>query len=160
LSDFLLTVAEIAIALAGFSGVVIAFGHGIAGQPNFRLSLLLTLSGEVVLFSLFPILLSLRLSEQLVWLVAAPLYGTVHVGQLVYSVVGYQDAKAGMATPRLDKVLMTIGTGLSVALVATGFLGSVSDIQILYASLLLFALCVAGTQFYRLLMVIWRKGES
>ncbi|MGK0223757.1 MAG: hypothetical protein ACI9ON_003004 [Limisphaerales bacterium] len=154
MNDLLFTTAEIAIALAGFSGVVVAFRGGVGGLPTFRLSLLLSLSAEVVLFSFVPILSALKLSGATAWIVPGVLYGLVHLAHIAYSVFGYQAEKVDVKTPPLDKVLMLIGAVFSVSLVGACMFGTLSDIQILYGGLLIFVLCVAGTQFFRLLMLL------
>ena len=156
MNDFLLTTAEIAIALAGFSGVVVAFGRGVAGLPSFRLKLLLSLSGETVLFSLIPFVVGLKLTDALTWFVVAITYRITHLAHIAYSIFGYQSERAEMSTPNLDKALMTIGALLGMSLIGTA---SPSDTQTIYASLLVFVLCVAGTQFLRLLLLV-QEGRS
>ena len=159
MNDFLLTTAEIAIALAGFSGVVVAFGRGVAGLPSFRLKLLLSLSGETVLFSLIPFVFGLKLTDAHTWFVVAITYGITHLVHIAYSIFGYQSERAGTSTPNLDKALMTIGALLGMSLIGTALIGSPSDTQTIYASLLVFVLCVAGTQFLRLLLLV-QEGRS
>jgi hypothetical protein len=156
MTEILQTLAEIAIALAGFSGVAIAFGGGIKGLPSVRLSLLLSLSGEVVLFSLIPMLLLVRLDESQSWVLAGAIYGLVHLVHIGRSIFGYSSEKTGIKRPRLDQLLMAIGALLSASLLYVVLTGSTPDIQIVYGTLLVFVLSVAGSQFYRLLMVLQR----
>jgi len=61
--DALQTIAEIAIAIAGFAGIVAVMGRRAGGEwiePDlFRLHMLLRLSFEVVLFAFLPLVLAL-----------------------------------------------------------------------------------------------------
>ena len=152
MSDFLQTLAEIAIALAGFSGVVVAFGGGIKSLQSFRLSLLLSLSGEVVIFSLLPVLLLIRFDEATTWKVLGILYGLVHLFHVALSFFGYSREESGASRPKFDNFLMAIGTAISAGLLFVGVGGQTNNIQVAYGGLLVFVVFVAGTQFFRLLM--------
>ena len=160
MSDLLQTLAEVAIALAGFSGVVIAFGGGIKALPSVRLSLLLTLSGEVVLFSLIPILLLLKFEETPAWTVSGLLYGVAHLLHIARSVVMYNPAETGTKRPLLDKMLMSVGALLSLSLVTFSVVGQTADIQFFYSALLMFVLSVAGSQFFRILMHLQKQRSA
>jgi hypothetical protein len=156
-SENLQTLAEIAVALAGFSGVVIAFGGGIKGLPSFRLSLLLSLSGEVVFFSLVPLILLMKFDASLTWSIAGASYGLVHLGHVAHSFFRYGKYRTSEKRPLLDKALMSIGPILSLTLLYLGLLGSTQDTQFIYGVLLVFVLSVAGSQFFRLLMHLQRQ---
>jgi len=78
-SDLLLTTAQLAIALAGFSAIVVALN----GRPirewddtdRLNLRCLLQVSIYVLVFSLFPYLLAVSLDDADVWKYALLIYG-------------------------------------------------------------------------------------
>ena len=152
--DLLQTLAEIAIALAGFSGVVVAFGGRNKSLPSFRLSLLLSLSGEVALFSLIPMLLLIKFDEPKTWTIAGTLYGLVHLSHVAFSFFESRREQTTIGIPKIDLVLMVIGASLSSSLLYLSLGGETLNVQIVYGGLLVFVLSVAGAQFFRLLMAL------
>jgi hypothetical protein len=75
-ADLLTTLAQLGVAMAGFSGIVVVLGARATGQWSSRerelLSILLGASGAVVLWSILPLLLlAADLSERRVWLLSS-----------------------------------------------------------------------------------------
>jgi hypothetical protein len=82
-SDFLALTAQLAVGIAGFSGVIVALeSRDVRGWPARRrrdLRILLQVSGMALLFSLLP-LVSYRLVERPVfWNWALGIYGAAHM---------------------------------------------------------------------------------
>ncbi len=84
----LTTLAEVAIAIAGFSGIVVALQNRAlvwSETDKMRFSMLLQVSFEGVAFSLIPIVLYLmHLSEPLVWRWSSGLWLVCIAGMLAY----------------------------------------------------------------------------
>ena len=81
-SEELLTIAELAIALAGFSGVVVAFGHKgqLTAIDRMRFFCLLTLSVGVAVMAFLPAVLHLLgISGSLLWRVPSTVFLVVSV---------------------------------------------------------------------------------
>lgn len=75
-TDLLTTLAQLGVALAGFSGIVVVLGARATGQWSSRerqlLGVLLGTSGSVVLWSILPLLLlAAEVSERRVWLLSS-----------------------------------------------------------------------------------------
>ena len=89
-TEVLVGIAEIAIALAGFSGVVVVFGSRSSGQwdpsDRLRLAFLLEASFSAGGFALATIaLLSLPIVPDLVWAIVSGSWGTFMCGSLYSS---------------------------------------------------------------------------
>ncbi|MCP5178370.1 MAG: hypothetical protein H6994_00505 [Pseudomonadales bacterium] len=144
-------IGQVAIGVAGFSGVIV-FLQERDNVADFRLRSLISLAAEVIFFSFLPPLLSLVVAQE--WKVAALIYAVVHAGQIVWSFVNYRglDADRSAGYIPLDNVLMGIGALFSVALVACALLAPVNITQFGYTALLLWALGIAGVQFIRIVL--------
>jgi hypothetical protein len=75
-ADLLATLAQLGVALAGFSGIVVVLGARASGEWSTRerqlLSALLATSGGVILWSLLPLLLlAAGLADPSVWLLSS-----------------------------------------------------------------------------------------
>jgi hypothetical protein len=85
-SEELLTIAELAIAIAGFSGVVVAFGHRGELTPvdRWRFASLLAISmGAAVLAFLPSVLHLLGISGSFLWRVSSAMYLGISVAHLI-----------------------------------------------------------------------------
>ena len=117
--DALTTLAEIAIAIAGFSGIAAVLGRRNQGEwsPSdvVRLRSLLVVSFTIVIFCFFPIILSLAVADsEKVWAVSS---GAWIVQSVVAILFGVRDAR---------QVVRTTGEALDrkfVGLVALLFVG-------------------------------------
>jgi hypothetical protein len=75
-ADLLTTLAQLGVALAGFSGIVVVLGARATGHWSSRerqlLNILLGTGGSVILWSILPLLLlAAQLSERRVWLISS-----------------------------------------------------------------------------------------
>ena len=106
--DYLVTVAQIAIAIAGFSSIVEALStrhvqHWTdVERYNFRT--LLQVSAMALFFSLLPMVLVQLWDEYVAWRVALFVYGIFHLAD-----VGSFMLKFPPGAPGLVKITMTIG---------------------------------------------------
>jgi hypothetical protein len=88
-TDLLATLAQLGVALAGFSGIVVVLGSRASGEWSLRerqlLSALLATSGSVILWSILPLLLlAAALSDPRVWLLSS---GSWFIAQLAILVI-------------------------------------------------------------------------
>jgi hypothetical protein len=126
-ADLLTTFAQLGVALAGFSGVVVALGARPTGQWSSReqqlLTILLGTGGGVILWSILPLLLlAAELSERKVWLISS---GSWCLAQGAVLVVRAR----GLAR---DRDAQTQERGL----VTFAFLGGISALAIQLANLI------------------------
>ena len=87
-SETLRTLAEVAVALTGFTGIVAILGRRAGGEWSplelLRLRMLLETSLGVLFLSLLPVLfLTLRPSKESLWCVCNSLQGVLHLGGAV-----------------------------------------------------------------------------
>ena len=160
----LLTIAQISVALAGFSSVVIALrGAGPSAwspQDRFGLGNVLGASVGTLVGSLLPFPLTyLGWSSELVWGVVNATFGILvlgAVGFLAFSVAG------GSVPPRTPRVFWSfIGSGFLVAgmllLSAAGLIFPSGPSLILFA--LIWALVAAFAQLATFVLVTWSGGS-
>ena len=152
--DTLQTFAEVAIGVAGFTGVIVAFRKVTDPLGQFRLKSLLSLSGEVILFSFVPQMLTTVLGPKLLWSTAAVAYGIFHIAQIVFSYRAIKSVEEMVDfVEALDQKSMIIGVLISVSLIIAGFSGYTNIAQLVYTVLLLWAIGIAGLQFLRILLL-------
>ncbi len=113
-SDELLTIAELAIALAGFSGVVVAFAHQgrLTAIDRWRFAGLLTLSMGAALVAFVPSLLHfLGLAGSALWRGSSVAFIVVAVLFLTLVAVGRSSQPLDTDTPRL---FLVINIGITI----------------------------------------------
>ncbi len=159
--DILTTMAEIAIALAGFSGIVAVLGRHASGswseEDRLRLGILLQTSFGAVCWSLAPLLLfSAEASPQLTWLLTSGGYAAYLTGSMAYRV--YRVRAVARAHPEIPidrgyAALMFFG-GFAVVALAVANAWSLQTLWP-HAVCVLFSLIVGFIQFVRLLRSSW-----
>ncbi len=125
-AEALLTLAEIATTLAGFSGLVAAFRGRSLEEWHPRdlliLWLILGLGGLSMLFSLLPIpMFQAGLATRTIWRLASLcFFACLLVAMTVALVASRRVARAGhrVRTPRVNAAATSIGAASAVALVA------------------------------------------
>ena len=142
-NDIFVLVAELAVAIAGFSSVVVAVGRrpvtdwSPGEQRNLRI--LLQVSGIAILFSLFPLILQRGIDSPAFWNLALAVYGFVHmvdVSTFLFRPV-----------PGESQIPPIIGLALALFSIAVAALGSATLAEITYLSVLVWHLAVAGMGF-------------
>jgi hypothetical protein len=110
------TVAQIAIALIGFSGIVIVFGERSAAkwtaEEAMRLYALLAPSFTALLCSFVPILLATEVtSTEVVWRLSNAVLGALHLANLGWFLINTWGAKATLG----QKINGAVGFGVIAA---------------------------------------------
>ncbi len=159
--EILHTLAEVATAFAGFTGIVVVLGRRSIGEWRSNektiVSVLLASSLGVVLFAFVPDLGSAaQLSPSTTWRVSAFLFASYHLVVILASIVAIRRALArGEMLPIPKSLLLPVFTaGFSVIaaqyLTAMGLLGA--WLFFFYLLGLLWLLCIATLMFTVLLL--------
>jgi hypothetical protein len=153
-AETLRTIAEVATAFAGFSGVVVVLGHRAQREWTYRdtmaIGMLLLSSLGVVFFAFIPLLIDA--AGVPVWRVSNGLLGAYHLLFLIWSVNHIRARKVELLIPRS---LFHPGTAVGLASIALNALVAVGLFQSLtffaYLAGLLWLLVIAVTCFAGLL---------
>ena len=150
---------EVAISIAGFSGIVAAVGHRSAGQWNdhdqLRLRILLTASGVAIIFSFLPFLLVDAIDPSVVWRLTSGLLAVHTVAITLYR--RRQASHIETASEFRNPFVLVLQVGVVIALVANAcWLGSSS----IYVFGVLWGLVVAFMTFVALLLESWRRDPE
>jgi hypothetical protein len=109
--DYLITVAQIAIAIAGFSSIVEALStrhmNHWTDEERYKFRLLLQVSAVAMFSALLPMILVQILDEPTAWRVALLIYGVVHLMDIGSFVI-----KLPAGVPSFVKI--TLGIGLTI----------------------------------------------
>ncbi len=152
-NDILVLVAELAVAIAGFSSVVVAIGRRPVAdwspgeQRNLRI--LLQVSGIAILFSLFPLILQRGIDTPAFWNLALAVYGFAHA--LDVSTFLFRPI------PGESQIPPAIGLTLALFSIAVAALGSATFAEVTYLSVLVWHLGIAGMGF---VFLIFRRHTS
>jgi hypothetical protein len=159
-SDVLFTIAELAVALAGFSGVVVGLrgrAGGLSPQDRFGMVHILSSSGAAMLFSMLPFALhAAGLEEATAWRATTLALGLfVLVASTLWLLAGRRTA------PRFPAIFWTFvasGVLLGATMLATAS-GAIEYSGSLLPLALIWLLFVAFSQFVTFLSVLW-AGEA
>ncbi|MGB1427409.1 MAG: hypothetical protein ACPHFR_05765 [Cycloclasticus sp.] len=122
-ADLMYTIAQIAVALAGFSAIIVSLNQkpirdwDIADQVNIRL--LIQISMVVIFFSTFPSFLAIFLSNSDIWLYSLWGYGLIHL-----TGAGFFLLLKSKHTPRIFRFAAILGITVGLLQVATAYFGS------------------------------------
>ncbi len=154
------TLAEVAIAIAGFSGIVSVFGRRSSGHwspaERSRLFGLLIMSFTALLFCVVPfVLLSIPVSESTCWRSLSLLLAVSRVGS-IRVVLG--NALGALRTPRSEREVSLVASGIFITgdfLVVVGLLANVFVLGVVwpYLAAIIWILTQAACLFARLVMV-------
>jgi len=160
-AEILALTAEIAVGIAGFSGVVIVLGKGNSWTAQEQLSIwaILQASLGALVLSLFPIVLSQFLSESLVaWRVSVAALAAYHL--VIFAADMYRIySVTGVVTPLLlfiPGVLISVSTTALLTAIAMGFFSS-----LIYAGYLLgvfWLLCISVLWFVSIIRITISRG--
>jgi len=150
------TIAEVATAFAGFTGVVIVLGRRSAGgwtpAESSTIRILLEASIGVVFLGLLPPALVLNLSASTTWRVCAGLLAAYHSAIMFRADVLDRRQAGHLLGRRRDWALSIVGLGsiAACAAVALGFVGRAAEL--IYTLSLLYMLFVGALSFAALLL--------
>jgi Na+/H+ antiporter NhaA len=152
-NDILVLVAELAVAIAGFSSVVVALARRpVAEWPpgdQRNLRILLQVSGIAIFFSLFPLILQRGIATPSFWNIALAVYGIAHLVDV--STFLFRPVHGESQVPP------AIGFTLSLFSIGVAALGSATMAEVTYLGVLVWHLGVAGMGFAFLL---FRRRDS
>ncbi len=167
-SDLLQTIAEIAIALAGFTGVVAFLGQRARGEWRavdlFRFNQLLGSSIAALLFSFTPILLfRMGLSEPAAWRWSSGLIAAYLLGAILLSSRGLRRVPKHERTEIIPSVLFIIQAIIAAVFIlqilsAAGIAYAGQSAPVLVA--LVWLLGFSAFQFVRLLRMLHTESEG
>jgi hypothetical protein len=160
--DALFTIAELSVALAGFSGVVIGIRSTRPDAPSRQDTIgivhILTSSGAAMVFSLLPSALhAAGLGETLAWNTTS-----VILGVTVFAVSAGWGLSARRSAPRYPRIFWSFiasGIALGAALLVTAA-GLVGYRGTLLPLTLLWLLLVSFVQFVTFLAVAWNRAAD
>jgi len=149
-SETLLTIAEIAVALAGFSAIVVMLNS----QPirewdetdRLNLRLLVQLSAVTIFFALLPSILIVSIEEPDLWTYALFAYGFLHVVDV--SSFLFNMTKE---TPNIFRNAAIVGTAIALAQLFIAWIGSPTAKETAYLSTLIWHLYIVFMAFILLL---------
>ncbi len=153
-NDILTTIAEVAIAIAGFSSIIVALSPRPIGEwspvERFNFRALLQVAAVVVFFSLIPLVIHRFLSFDVAWRVALLLYGVVHLADVSTFLFRFPEH-----LPTVPKITSVIGFSIAVSQLVIGVFGTINLVELIYLVSLLwqlgisfmgFALLIYGTR--------------
>jgi hypothetical protein len=144
-SDTLLTIAELAVALAGFASLVSIIGRrrNDATRDSFRLRMMLEVSFRNALFALLPLpFLQLVPSDPIIWRISSGLYLVAIVGHTILRLRTNVPGERSFSGSMWVLVALTVVAGVANVL---GLGGSYAFS--LYLANLLLGLFAAGLSF-------------
>jgi len=144
--DTLILIAELAVAVAGFSSVVVAIDdrsirHWSASQ-RFNLRVLLQVSALSIFFSIFPLILERVIPQPESWRWALLVYGLVHCADVASFIL-----QSPPGTPGRRRRLQLVGLAASFVSLLVAALGSLLAAEVTYLSMLVVHLGVAVMGF-------------
>ena len=155
-SEVLTTIAEIAIALVGFSAIVVMLNP----QPirdwddsdRFNFRVLVQLSAIAILFSILPFGTHILLDEELAWQSALLIYGIVHIVDILTFVIRF-----AKQVPTANRILPIFGMVIAVSQVLVALLAGPQLMELTYLVALVWHLFVAFISF---VILVYGLGGS
>ena len=151
--DILVLVAELAVAVAGFSGVVVALERRSVADwsrgEQRHLRILLQVSALAIIFSLFPLILRRGIDVPAFWSIALSVYGIAHVADVSTFLF--------RPVPGESQIPPTIGFALALFSIGVGAFGSATFAEVTYLCVLVWHLSIAGMGFA---FLIFRRNKG
>jgi hypothetical protein len=157
--DYLMTVAQIAIAIAGFSSIVEALStrhmQYWADAERYNYRILLQVSAMALFFALLPMILVQLWNESVTWRVAVFVYGVFHLAD-----IGSFVLKLPSGTPGFVKITITIGLTIACSQVYIAIVNQENLMIFIYLVALAWQLFIAFLGFAMLLYGSRPKAED
>ena len=158
-SDALAIIAQVAVAIAGFSSVVVALdSRAIRSWSTFQrhnLRVLLQVSGLTIFFAIFPLVLFRAMDSPSAWNWALAVYAVVHLVDAGSFIRGMPKD-----LPTLNRVLPFVGVTLALLCLAVSWLGPSQAAEVLYLCQLMWHLGVSAMGFALLVTGEPQAGAS
>ncbi|MEO1889768.1 MAG: hypothetical protein ABGX33_07615 [Cycloclasticus sp.] len=155
-ADLMFAIAQIAVALAGFSAIIVALNNKpirewvLMDQINIRL--LIQLSIVVIFFSLIPSLLAISISVSDVWLYSLWAYGLVHFADAAFFLF-FKSKRA----PTIFRVAAFCGVIVGLAQITIAWLGGDIARESMYVFTLIWHL---GVIFMAFILLLYQMGHT
>ena len=152
----MLAIAQIAVALAGFSAIIVALNNKpirkwvLMDQVNIRL--LIQLSIVVIFFSLIPSLLAISIPVSDVWLYSLWSYGLAHLADAAYFLF-FKSKRA----PTIFRVAAICGVIVGLAQVTIAWFGGDIARESMYVFTLIWHL---GVIFMAFILLLYQMGDT
>ncbi len=161
-TEFFSTIAEVAITLAGFSGLVAAFQRPESGWSEgavTRIGVLLYLTFSVLLFALLPLALhKTSLDADHIWIGSLTGWSLSVLGVIGVMVVKTRKHNFAIELPVLTRTTIIVGVLYHLVSVPVAV---VLDMAEAFLALgLVWGVIYGGIVFYATLSHIWRSSES
>jgi hypothetical protein len=157
--DTLVLIAELAVAIAGFSGVVVALeGRGVgewSATQRFNLRVLLQVSALTIFFSIFPLILERAIEQPVSWRIALWAYGLVHLADIISFIAIRPPGVVG-----IRRVAQLVGLALAIVSLSVAAFGSFLATEIFYLSMLVWHLGVSAMGFASLIFDDSGRGAA
>lgn len=149
-TDLTLTIAEIAVAVAGFSAIVVMLNAKPISEwddtDRLNLRLLVQVAIFTILMSLLPSVLRVSLSEAEVWEYGLWAYGVIHIVDVSSFLFGMTKE-----TPNIFRNAALLGVTIAITQIAVAWLGSRTAMETTYVATLVWHLCTTFMAFVLLL---------
>ena len=144
--DTLILIAELAVAVAGFSSLVVALQRRDVRNwdaiQRLNLRILLQVSAVAIFFSLFPLLLERVVPQPTSWRWALWVYGLYHVVDVSSFILG-----SPPQVQIMHRVVQAIGLLIAIGSLIAAAFGSLLVAEVYYISMLIWHLGVAALGF-------------
>jgi len=154
-TDIITTLAEIAIALVGFSAIVVVLNprpiRDWAESDQFNFRILVQLSAIVVVFCILPFGTHILLDDDQAWKSALLIYGIVHVIDLLSFIIRF-----AKHVPRANRILPFLGMIVAVSQIIVAMLAGPKLVELTYLVALVWHLFVAFISF---VILVYGFGE-
>ena len=154
-------IASIGVAIAGFSGVVVALtgrtadSFGVSERLNLRI--LLQVSAFAILFSIVPLILNRAMDSDTAWRLAMLIYGLIHVADAGFFTMKTRRLRAPSLPQRFAPL---IGLSIAISQVLIALLAPVIAVEVAYLIVLVWHLGIAGMGFAHLVFSSRNLRES
>ena len=152
--DALRTIADIAVALAGFIGIILVLQHRDAAFMAIGMTTIFGTSFGAMMFALLPDFLSGILSTEMMWRVVCGVFGLYHLFLIIRHQVKQKSVRANTPTQLTITLLSFPVVGLKLA-VGLGFL-----IAYAYEIYYLGLLWLIGVSAYLFAMILFDAPAS
>ena len=145
-NQIITTIAEIAIALVGFSAIVVVLNpKPIRNWPpgdQFNFRVLVQLSAIAVIFCILPFGTHIIFDDELAWKSALLIYGIAHVVDILSFVIRF-----AKEMPQVNRILPIFGMMVALSQIFVALLGGPALIELIYLVALVWHLFVAFISF-------------